>query len=70
MFLGVYGLADASNVFPGQRARLFSPILGDKNTERCLTFNYFAYGENIGSLRVFDQEMQELWDVDPGNSTT
>ena len=62
----VYAYTDASDAFPGERARLVSPILGDTTTERCLNFNYLASGEHVGHLRVLDGNNAELWDVDPG----
>ena len=67
--LGSYAYFEATGVWPGSEALLFSPPLGHhySKVHRCLTFDYFAFGEHVGSLRVVDAEQQHrFWELPQG----
>ncbi|EDV21956.1 uncharacterized protein TRIADDRAFT_59472 [Trichoplax adhaerens] len=62
---GYYAFMNADNLRPGNKARLMSEVF-PASSGRCLTFWYFMYGQNMGSLNVlwmYGNSASQLWNI-------
>ena len=68
--VGAFAYMEATGYYPGAEARLISPWLSNQYADitRCLTFQWNAYGQHVGTLRVTDiTGHQVFWEMPPGS---
>ena len=64
----VYAYLEATDYEPGDFANLVSPLLPFPEEERCLSFQFSAYGNHIGQLNVLDQNGDVIWSFESNSS--
>ena len=61
-----YMYMEATDVSPGTRCVLISPIIPNYELSKCLTFQYNVYGKHSGTLIVADENYEPVRTIRPG----
>ena len=66
----MYYFAEARRRPPGSTASFIAPRFKeeDRNIDKCLEFQFNAYGEHIGELHLLDEKGNTLWVYRPRES--